>query len=184
MMSKNAIIARGANVKPANAKSLPLQVKLQGWRQKICDTSAGIEAELRRGRPYTILRETAKGPVAINTNGHFTVGDSIFVTIPVGPKKLCIGGHTSFRSTSVEDACAILADIRTATLAGELDAEIEAMFSIPEVQKLRMTAGKLIKKVARAEAAGKRVSASDRAKIERLLKNAEYRAAYEDALAA
>lgn len=183
-MDKNAIIACGANVKPVSSKAADLETQMKGWRQKIADVASEIEVQLRRGKPHTILRETAKGPVAVNTNGHFKVGADLYVAVPVGPKKLSIGGHAAFRAASVEKACEILAAIRTGALTGELDAEIEAMFSIPEVQKLRMTAGKLIKKVARAEAAGKRVSPSDRAKVERLLKNPEYKAAYEDAFAA
>lgn len=176
---------RGCNVRPIRTgTAVDPALRMQEWREKLACVCRAIRAAAKRGQPYTVSRNTARGVVQVNTNGWYEVDGIFYVTFPHGPKRLRYEGMDVFQADTIGEVCEITVTVEQEIMAGTLDAEIQAMFALSEDQKRRMADGKLINKVARADAMGKKVKMSDRTKVERLLKNPEYKIAYEDARAA
>lgn len=184
-MDLDELKKRGCNVRPlrASVAADPL-LQMEEWREKLAGTCRGIRSAAKRREPYTVARKTTKGVVEVNANGWYERNGTYYVTIPNGPKRLSYNGTEVFRADSIPEVVEITEVLEKAILAGHLDNEVRAMFSLSEDQKRRMLDGKLIHKVARARANGKYVSDADRARVDRLLKNPEYRDTYDAAFAA
>lgn len=183
-MIKNLLIARATAVKPVNGRTTDPRAKLQERRDRIMKVATEIEASLINGVPHTTMRQTSEGPKAVNTNGHYRVGNKLYVSLPVGTRKLLINGEPALEANDVAEACYLLRQLKEAVAAGEFDTEITAMFSISSSQRRRMSDAKLIAKVARAEAAGRPVKHLDKVKVDSLLHDPAHKAAYDAAFAA
>jgi hypothetical protein len=184
-MDLDELKMRACDVRPLRASvAVDPLLQLEERREKLAGICRGIRSAAKRREPYTVARNTAKGMIEVNANGWYERNGSYYVTIPYGPKRLSYGGAEVFRADSIPEVIEITEALEKAILAGRLDNEVRAMFSLSEDQKRRMLDGKLIHKVARARANGKYVSDADRARVDRLLKNPEYRDAYDAAFAA
>lgn len=178
------IAACGVDIKPPSIKGPSSVAKLLENRQRLANVAKETNAAMMRNQPHVRQRKTANGVVNVNTNNWFLVDDVYYFSFSIGPKKLNLNGREVFRGGTLAESCAKLAAIETAALAGQLDAQITAMFSLSDDQKARMRDGKFISRMAKAELTGKATKMADRARLAQLLMDPVHNESYSAAVAA